>query len=162
MRIFEDFDKYHPIPRELGKYNYIYASGNTKNEVRRHFIVPPEVYESYKEKANTIFHSGYAWERFPFYFRKKDRVNMIAPPEDSYGYKVLLLTSCTSSNPDNRNCELRNKRKIIKQFTTQELDIVEKELDEMLDESDSKSQSSKDNKDSEQECEDDADDNYYV
>jgi hypothetical protein len=141
MRILEDFDKYHPIPRELGKYNYIYASGSSKNEVRRHFIVPPEVYESYKEKANTIFHSRYVWDRFPFYFRKKDRVNMIAPLEHSYGYKVLLLTSCTSSNPDNRNCELRNKRKIIKQFTTQELDIVEKELDEMLDESDSKSQS---------------------
>jgi hypothetical protein len=137
----EDFDKCHPIPRELGKYNYIYASGSSKNEVHRHFILPIEVYEIYKEKSNTIFYSSYANQRFPFYFRKNDRVNMIAPLEHSYGYKMLLLTACTSSNPDNRNCELRNKRKIIKQFTTEELDIIEKEIDEMDDETDSNSQS---------------------
>jgi hypothetical protein len=80
MRILEDFDKYHPIPRELGKYNYIYASGSSKNEVRRHFILPTELYQTYKEKANTIFHSRYVSERFPFYFRKKDSVNMIGVP----------------------------------------------------------------------------------
>ncbi len=154
MNIIEDFDKYHPIPRELGKYNYIYASGGTKNEIHRHFIVPNEVYQSYKEKANALFYSSYANERFPFYFRKKDRINMIAPPEHSYGYKMLLLTTCTSSNLDNRNCELRNKRKIIKQFTTQELDIVEKELDEMDDETDSKALNGEDHKGSETECED--------
>ncbi len=164
MRILEDFDKYHPIPRELGKYNYIYASGSSKNEVRRHFIVPTELYQTYKEKAiiiNTFNSNG----RFPFYFRKKDRVNMIAPPEHSYGYKLLLLTACTSSNSDNRNCELRNKRKILKQFSTYELDIVEKELNEMDDETDSKPQSveeeaeCKDGNDSDsQSGEDDADD----
>jgi hypothetical protein len=146
MRTLEDFDKYHPIPRELGKYNYIYASGSSKDEVVRYFIVPFEVYEMYKEKANSLFNGSYANERFPFLFRKKDHVNMIAPPEDSYGYKMLLLTSCTSSNPDNRNCELRNKRKILKQFTTQELDIVEEEVKKM------------DNSNKGSEEEDDADD----
>ncbi len=158
MNIIEDFDKYHPIPRELNKYNYIYASGGSKNEVCRHFIVPIEVYEIYKEKANAIFYSSYANERFPFYFRKKDRINMISPPEHSYGYKMLLLTSCTSSNLDNRNCELRNKRKIIKQFTTQELDVVEKELDEMDYETDSKSQSGEDGNDSDPQSGEDGND----
>lgn len=131
MRILEDFDKCHPIPRELGKYNYIYASGSSKDEVHRHFIVPKEVYEIYKEKAKADFRLSFINDDHYFSFRRNDRVNKIAPLENSYGYKVLLLTSCTSSNPDNRNCELRNKRKILKQFTTPELDIVEEELNEM-------------------------------
>lgn len=126
----EDFDKYHPIPRELGKYNYIYASGSTKDEVHRHFIVPKEVYEKYKEKAKADFCLAFINDDHSFYFGKKNRLNMIAPFENSYGYKLLLLTACTSSNPDNRNCELRNKRKILKQFTTQELDLIQEELDE--------------------------------
>ncbi len=161
MRILEDFDKYHPIPRELGKYNYIYASGSSKDEVVRYFIVPKEVYQSYKEKANTTFNAWYANERHPFYFRKKDHVNMIAPPEHSYGYKMLLLTACTSSNPDNRNCELRNKRNILKQFTTPELDIIENEVKE-IDALNLKSNNSSDLQSGEEgskaECEDDADD----
>lgn len=153
MNNYEDFDKNHPIPRELGKYNYIYASGSTKDEVYRHFVLPKEDYEKYKEKAKTDFRLAFINDTHSFYFRRKDRVNMIAPFENSYGYKMLLLTSCTSSNPDNRNCELRNKRKILKQFTTQELDIIEEEIKEMDDES------GEDGNDSDaQSGEDDADD----
>ncbi len=135
IRLFkmEDFDKYHPIPRELGKYNYIYASGSTKNEVFRHFVLPKKVYEIYKEKAKAIYRFSDTFDSNPFYFRKNDRVNMIAPFENSYGFKMLLLTTCTSSNPDNCNCELRNKRKILKQFTTSELNEIQKELDKMDD-----------------------------
>lgn len=150
MKIYEDFDKCHPIPRELGKYNYIYASGGTKDEVFRHFVLPKEVYDIYKEKAKAIYRFSDTFDSHPFFFRKNDRVNMIAPFENSYGYKMLLLTSCTSSNPDNRNCELRNKRKILKQFTTQELDIIEEEIKKM--------DNIEDGEDSNESGEDDADD----
>lgn len=129
--IFRDFDKCHSIPRELEKYNYIYASGSSKDEVKRYFIVPKEVYENYKEKAKINIRLAFIEDKHPFFFRKNDTVNMISPLENSYGYKILLLTSCTSSNPDNSNCELRNKRIILKQFTTQELDIIEEEMDQM-------------------------------
>ena len=150
----EDFDKYHPIPRELGKYNYIYASGGKKDEVYRHFVVPIEVYETYRDKAKADFRLAFMSDNNPFRFRKRDGVNMIAPFENSYGYKMLLLTACTSSNPDNRNCELRNKRKILKQFTTQELDIVEKEARDSESTEDEKNKSKNE---TENEVEDDAD-----
>ncbi len=153
MRIFEDFDKYHPIPRELGKYNYIYASGCSKDEVMRYFILPNEDYERYKEKAKGDFRMGFMNDDNYFSFKRKDHVNKIAPLENSYGYKLLLITACTSSNPDNRNCELRNKRKILKQFTTPELDIIEEEIKKMDD-----TKSIKNGSESDNEVEDDADD----
>ena len=161
----EDFDKYHPIPRELGKYNYIYGSGGKKDEVYRHFIVPKTVYESYKSELNIPHKNrkhcfGYFNDDHSFCFRKNDEVNMISPLENSYGYKMILLTYHTSSNPDNRNCELRNKRKILKQFTTQELDIVEEELKDIESTEDERDiEKDIENKnDTKDEVEDDADD----
>lgn len=102
-----------------------YACGTSKNDIHRHFIVPKDIYEMYKteaKKLNFSIVSGY------FQYKKEDSINMISPQENSYQYKILLMTSYVSTNYENENVEIRNNYEIIKKFTTDQLDNIDKEI----------------------------------
>jgi hypothetical protein len=111
----------YTIPRELMKYPYIYVCNKSDEspdspdlEIYRYFILPYEAHSEHRP--------------YPYPYRNKngrsDRINHIAPLENTDEYKELLITSRVGDG----NVQIRLNRKIIKVFTDEELDMIDNEL----------------------------------
>ncbi len=122
-----DFDYLYIIPNELEPYNYIYSSGYNSNDVVRYFILPKDLYIKYKDIAqlNNFYVPSDEDDSNGFLYQKNDKINRISPYENSNGYKSLLLSVVVKGE----NAEIRNKRRIIKKFSNEELDLIQNELD---------------------------------
>lgn len=113
----------YTIPRELMKYPYLYVCNKSDDqpdssdlEIYRYFILP---YDAHGHSENRTY---------PYPYRNKkgtsDRVNYVAPLENTDKYKELLITSRVGDG----NVQIRLNRKIIKVFTDEELDVIDDEL----------------------------------
>ncbi len=108
----KDYDFEHSIPRFLSKYPYIYTSGSSLNEVKRYFILPIDV-------RNTLCNiPSDSTSSFPYFDKKnKKSVNMIASIE--FLHDVICGNIVT--NNGNKNPEIRYKRKLVKEFSDEEI-----------------------------------------
>lgn len=122
-----DFDKLYTIPEELKIYNYIYASGFRSDDIFRYFILPHDLYTKYLDNArnNNFYTPNDEEDSNGFLYQKSDLINRISPFENTIGYKSLLLSVLVKGE----NVQIRNNGNIIKKFSNEELDLIQKELD---------------------------------
>jgi hypothetical protein len=104
----KDFDFEHPIPKFLLPYPYIYTSGSSTNEVIRYFILPNDIRITLSNDSESFR-----------YIDKIKRTSLIMIAHTEFLHDIICGNIYSING--NKNPEIRYKRKLVKEFSDDEI-----------------------------------------